>query len=182
MGHPWYVNAITRYETLLIFQKSLAFTLREILNNLPYQTQHGAGAVDISMFRSSLVEAISLFGASRKEALLAVYKSKELSVAQDIPVAADFEEVAASCGQFASSLQDFAENCVKYMDVLEELQLELSQRWYGLSWTWLLFWRKTPDDDLEQLDHGTSSLNSEHTFAEKGQQMLKGELTKTQLP
>ena len=108
-------------ETMLTSQKSLAFTLREILNNLPYQPQPGLDTVDRHIFKTSLIEAISLFSASRKEALAAVYKSKELSVMQDIPIAADFEEVAASCGQFVSSLQDFAEHCVKYMEVLEEL-------------------------------------------------------------
>lgn len=125
------------------------------MNNLPYQAAQGRAGIDLHMFKSSLVEAIALFNASRKEALGAVYRSKELSGTRDVPVAADFEEVAASCGQYSSSLQDFAENCVKYMDILEELQLELDERRSGLSWAWLMFWRKTQYTGDEQADHGT---------------------------
>lgn len=139
------------------------------MNNLPYQPNHDAGSVELHVFRASLVEAISLFSASRKEALIAVYKSKELFVTEDVPIAADFEEVAASCGQFASSLQDFGENCVKYMEVLEELQTELTKKEHGLSWTWLLFWRTNPYLDPEQLDHGTGLTNSGETVTNKMQ-------------
>ena len=73
-------------------------------------------------FRHSLIDAISLFVDARKEALHAVYKHRIPQRTSSVEVAADFEEVAASCGHFSSSLQDFAEDMVTFVDILEELK------------------------------------------------------------
>lgn len=122
--------------------------MQEILHNLPYEAKAGQAVPNIHIFRSSLADAVKLFSTSRREALELVYKSKDLSETKEVPIAADFEEVAASCGYFSSSLQDFAETCLKYLDILDELELEREERRSGRSWTWILFWRRThtPDD------------------------------------
>lgn len=64
-----------------------------------------------------------------------MYKCKELSVAHSENIAADFEEVAACCGHFSSSLEDFAEHSLAYLDILDEID-EASHR--RRSWKWVL--------------------------------------------
>lgn len=91
-------------------------------------------------FRHSLIDANNLFANARKEALQAVYRHKIPHKTGSIEVAADFEEVAASCGYFSTSLQDFAEDMVTFLDILEELKDRRYPR--RRSWNWLKFWRR----------------------------------------
>ena len=70
---------------------------------------------------------------------------------------ADFEEVAASCGHFSFSLQDFAEEMRTYLDILDELKREPEDGDRKRTWTWLKFWRKKQDarseGKKEDLEH-----------------------------
>jgi hypothetical protein len=93
-------------------------------------------------FRHSLIDANALFVNARKEALGLVYKNKVPAKTGSVAVAADFEEVAASCGYFSSSLQDFAEDMVTFLDVLEELKENAKSYPRKRSWDWMRFWRK----------------------------------------
>jgi hypothetical protein len=92
-------------------------------------------------FRNSLLDAHNLFTNARKEALHAVYKNKIPSKPGSMEVAADFEEVAASCGYFSSSLEDFAEDMVTFLDILEELKDNVCSVPRKRTWKWLKFWR-----------------------------------------
>jgi len=119
--------------------KSLAYTLREVLDELPYGVGPDYILAINSHFRHSLIDATELFVTARKEALQILYKNKVPSKTGSLEVAADFEEVAASCGYFSSALQDFAEDMVIFLDVLEELkELTVTKQ---KSWNWLKFWR-----------------------------------------
>lgn len=55
---------------------------------------------------------------------------------------ADFEEVAASCGYFSFSLLDFANEMKVYLEILDNLKLEVEERPGGRTWKWLMFWRR----------------------------------------
>lgn len=55
---------------------------------------------------------------------------------------ADFEEVAASCGYFSFSLLDFANEMKEYLEILDDLKLEVEERPGGRSWNWLKVWRR----------------------------------------
>jgi hypothetical protein len=108
-----------------------------------------------------LIDASALFANARKEALAMVYKNKIPQKTGSVEVAADFEEVAASCGYFSSSLQDFAEDMVTFLDVLEELKAKRYPRYR--SWRWLRFWsnwfglRKNADSgEFRSYDLGTT--------------------------
>lgn len=93
-------------------------------------------------FRHSLIDANALFNHARKEALASVYRNKIPTKTGSVAVAADFEEVAASCGYFSSSLQDFTEDMVTFLDVLDELK-DSAKRWpRKRTWNWLKFWRR----------------------------------------
>ena len=114
-----------------------------MLEELPYGPAPNFEIAVNSNFRSSLVKAIDLYNKSRKEALTLLYKSKELSALRPMEIEADFEEVAASCGHFSFSLQDFAEEMRSYLEILDDLKLESDERPRGRSWNWLKIWRNS---------------------------------------
>ena len=122
--------------------KSLAFTMKLILDELPYGPAPDFWITSNPQFRTSLIEAIDLYKSARKESLTLLYKTKDLSASRPMEIEADFEEVAASCGYFSFSLQNCAEELVKYLDILEELKEELERPfWSRRSWKWLKFWK-----------------------------------------
>lgn len=122
--------------------KSLAFTLKQILDDLPFKPGSDNEIAINSNFRSSLVSAIELFSGARREALSMLYRNKDISNAQTIDRVADLEEVAASCGHFAAAMIDFAEDVLTYLDLLEELKAEVDKNPRPRSWWWLAFWRR----------------------------------------
>ena len=134
-------------------QKSLAVTLQKLLGELPFGHD---GRVSVNThFRKSLDDAIELYTRSREKALDHLYKSQEFTKSRSIELEADFEEVAASCGYFSFSLLDFANEMRTYLDILDDLKLEIEERPYGRSWSWLKMWRRLRlhghteiDDDL----------------------------------
>ena len=122
--------------------KSLAYTLRQILDELPYGPAPDFQITINPYFRSSLEEAINLYQDARENALRALYKKKELHKNQSVEVEADYEEVAASCGQFSFSLQDFANELKCYLEILEDLNLALEGARRTKTWQWLRFWQR----------------------------------------
>ncbi|KAI9762528.1 MAG: hypothetical protein M4579_000331 [Chaenotheca gracillima] len=149
--------------------KSLAYTLKQILDELPFGPAPEYQMSVNSNFRSSLMDAIELFDKARDEALDLVYEQKELNQARPVDVAADFEEVAASCGYFSFSLHDFAEEMVAYLNILEDLKLEVDHYPRHRSWTWLFFWRSPagrPRDEVgTDLEHaGLIDQNDDTTL------------------
>lgn len=121
--------------------KSLVYTLKQILDELPFQPGSDNIIAVNGNFRSSLVEAISLFKNARKDALAALYKNKDLNRARSIAGLADTEEVAASCGYFSFALIDFADDTLSYLDILEELKDKFESSHKRRSWHWLKFWK-----------------------------------------
>lgn len=116
-------------------------TLRKLLDELPYAPD-GSIAVD-SHFRTSLDNAIDLYKNSREEALSELYKTKELTKARPVEMEAAYEEVAASCGYFSFSLLDFANEMRVYLEILDDLKLEIEERPDGKTWNWLKVWRNS---------------------------------------
>ncbi|KIW05449.1 uncharacterized protein PV09_03338 [Verruconis gallopava] len=120
--------------------KSLAFTLKGVLNELPFEPGSEHTITVNNNFRRSLLDAKQLFSEARQKALESLYRSRAIASAQSPEEAADYEEVAASCGHFSSSLQDFAEDTIVYLDILEELDAIVDEN--HRSWTWLYSWHK----------------------------------------
>lgn len=122
--------------------KSLAYTLRDVLDELPFGPGPEYEMAINEHFRHSLIDATALFINARKEALAMVYQNKIPAKTGSVEVAADFEEVAASCGYFSSSLQDFAEDMVTFLDVLEQLKENAKRYPRKRTWDWLKFWQR----------------------------------------
>ncbi|KAF2027879.1 hypothetical protein EK21DRAFT_70963 [Setomelanomma holmii] len=133
--------------------KSLAYTLREVLSELPFGPGPDYNMAINEHFRHSLVDANALFTNARREALSIVYKNRIPAKTGSAALAADYEEVAASCGYFSSSLQDFAEDMVTFLDILEELKTNVNSYPRRRTWSWLKFWqvgrRKKSGEDSE---------------------------------
>lgn len=127
---------------LIICQKSLAITLRRMLDELPFATD--GGFTVNAHFSTSLTDAIRLYTKSRQEALELLYKSKEIKQVRAPKLAADFEEVAASCGYFSFSLLAFANEMKVYLGILDDLKLEVEERPEGRTWSWLKVWLRLP--------------------------------------
>ncbi|KAJ6286916.1 hypothetical protein J3E71DRAFT_207907 [Bipolaris maydis] len=121
--------------------KSLAYTLREVLSELPFGPGPEYNMAINEHFRHSLVDAKALFADARREALSGIYTNKIPTRTSSAAVAADFEEVAASCGYFSSSLIDFAEDMVGFLDILEELKANVNRYPRQRTYNWLKFWK-----------------------------------------
>lgn len=146
-------------KTLGPSMRSLAYTMKEILDELPYGPAPTFKINVNPKFRGSLGHAIELYSNARKEALKFLYNQKEIDVDRAQETEADFEEVAASCGHFSFSLLEFAEQLKEYLVVLDELQLEIEELPRGRTWGWLKFWRSTQHRqrrDSERSDSGKS--------------------------
>ena len=126
------------------------------MDELPFAVD-GQIAVD-AHFKSSLADAIKLYTSSRQKALQLLYKNKELTKAKPMETQADFEEVAASCGYFSFSLLDFASEMQVYVDILDDLKLEIEERPEGRTWKWLKFWQRSSKSKPHHTDLGTSFL------------------------
>ncbi|PQE04711.1 ribosomal l19 protein [Rutstroemia sp. NJR-2017a BBW] len=124
--------------------KSLAYTLSQILEELPFEEGPNYRITINEHFTTSLTEAVKLYSNARAKALQELYKSKEMDKARPESIEADFEEVAASCGHFSFNLQDFATEMQNYLEILEELKQE-TERPKRRSWKWMLFWRNHRD-------------------------------------
>lgn len=137
--------------------KSLAYTLSQILEELPFSPGPDFSININENFRTSLTDALQLYSNARAEALKELYKSKELIKERPENVEADFEEVAASCGHFSYSLQDFAREMQIFMEILDDLKHELEQP-NRRSWKWLAFWRKDRPQHFANKDPERESL------------------------
>jgi len=130
-------------------------TLKQLLDELPYASEAQYRIAYNPHFSSSLSEALELYTKAREEALALLYKNKELNTKRPMEIQADFEEVAASCGYFSFSLQDFATEMKAYLAILEELKVETEHRPAGRTWMWLRFWRsRTPTPADPRYDLG----------------------------
>jgi Fusaric acid resistance protein-like len=125
---------------------SMAFTLKEILDELPYGPAPNYQIKVNPKFRTSLRRALELYTAARKEALKVVYNQNDMDRTRPIEVQADWEEAAASCGHFSFCLLEVAEQVTEYLRILDELQLEVEEQPTGSrSWNWLKFWTSSRD-------------------------------------
>jgi hypothetical protein len=140
--------------------KSLAYTLKEILGELSFEPGEESQIIVNPNFRESLLEAKDLFQAARREALEVLYKKRAMAKSWSPEVAADYEEVAASCGHFSSSLQDFAEDTIDYIEILEQLQEEIEWDPRKRSWKWIHFWRKQVESRLHHTRSGKDTPDS----------------------
>ncbi|KAF2720092.1 hypothetical protein K431DRAFT_286095 [Polychaeton citri CBS 116435] len=131
--------------------KSLVYTLKQVLDVLPFEDDKPPKIAVTDPYISSLKTAIELYKETRMVALEELYKSRAFHATQSIERLADLEEVTASCGHFSFALMDFAEDVLEYLRVLEALKEETEQKPRSRSWTWLNPWQKRVESPKETL-------------------------------
>lgn len=122
--------------------------MREILDDLPFGPGPGYLVTIDTQYRSSLESAVRLYNQSRQDALSKIYATKAVNKEFSLDVEADFEEIAASCGVFSYALQDFANEMIICLDILDELKLEIEERPKGRTWNWLKVWRRRQTSEV----------------------------------
>lgn len=133
--------------------RSLAFTLKEIMDHFPFDPDRNYVVSTNPKFKISLDRAIDLYKDSRQNSLAVVYDQKDMDRSRPLTVQADWEDAAAACGYFSFSLVEVAESVKKYLVILDELQLEVDERPAGKTWNWLKFWRQDVDHhELQGVD------------------------------
>lgn len=132
-------------------QRSLAFTLKEIFNEIPFGPAPKYKVSVDSRLRTGLDRALDLYRESRQKTLKALYQQTDAMKLKTHEAEADLEEVSASCGHYSFSLLEFGEQLHELLTILDELQLESEERPEGRSWNWLKFWRR---NDANNLDAG----------------------------
>jgi hypothetical protein len=139
----------------------LAFTLKEIFKEIPFGPAPKYKVSVNGRLRISLDRALDLYKESRVKTLASLYEQKETIKLKTHEAEADLEEVSASCGHFSFSLLEFGEQLKEMLAILDELQLEVEERPYGRSWSWLKFWRWSSTAEAakaESLDTGASKI------------------------
>ena len=144
--------------------RSLVYTLRHVLDDLPFQAGSDHTIAVNENFHTSLTSAIDLFKSARREALASLYRNKDLYRTKSIERLADFEEIAASCGHFSFALIDFAEDTLAYLDILEDLKAETEMSPRKRTWEWLMVWKRTRIN-LDN-DESSNALLNTHDEAE----------------
>ncbi|KAI1617412.1 Fusaric acid resistance protein-like-domain-containing protein [Exophiala viscosa] len=133
--------------------RSLAFTLKEILEHYPFDASRNYAVMANPKFKISLERALDLYKNSRQKSIAALYGRKDMDRSRPFTVQADWEDAAACCGHFSFSLVQVAEAIKEYLVILDELQLEVNELPAGRTWHWMKFWRSIKmEDEFHSLD------------------------------
>jgi hypothetical protein len=113
--------------------------LKGILNDLPFGPAPEYKITFNNNFIRSLIDAKDLFISARHDALEHLYTQRITIKNRSPDIDADYEEVAASCGHFSSCLEDFAEDTITYLEVLQDLKDTLQEKPFRRTWRWFRF-------------------------------------------
>jgi hypothetical protein len=139
--------------------RSLAYTMKEILDELPYDPDEGYSIIINPRFKASMDRALEMYKVARQEALKIIYEKKQTSKSHSLEIDADWEEAAASCGHFSFSLLEVAEQINDYLVILDQMQLEIEETPTGRTWSWLKFWQSTKNRErLSNIDPDMTAL------------------------
>jgi hypothetical protein len=151
--------------------RSLAYTLKEILDDLPFDPQQKYAITLNPRYDTSLRRALDLYRSARKEALKAIYE-KNMYRQRPMEVQADWEEAAACCGHFSTSLIDVAEDVQDYLLILDEMQTYVDSD-PSRTWSWLRFWSNSQLSEPAKEDPGLfSTKGSEVDLQIKPQEII----------
>lgn len=124
-------------DSMALSMSSLRDSIHRCLHEPPFE------GLDINIdedLRRNLMDSLSTFNAARADTLQTLYGRSEPLASRSDAARANMEEIVAACGHFSFGLQSFGEEVLKYLDVLDDLEYEVSHK--RQSWTWLVFWRR----------------------------------------
>jgi hypothetical protein len=119
--------------------KSFCYTIRGVLDGLPFKEGHEGS--EMQHYQKSLRKANDLFKIKYGASMKKLYNQELFQQDMNLPLETKIneEEVAASCGNFASILSEFSKELSKFIIQLTEYS-EPSIH-HKLSWNWLKVWR-----------------------------------------
>ncbi|CAI7585830.1 unnamed protein product [Penicillium manginii] len=173
-------NALLPADVFTIFishlgpaMRSLAFTMKEIFNEIPFGAAPTYKVSVDSRLRMSLDRALELYRESREKTLKQLYQQTQAMKMKTPEAEADLEEVSASCGHFSFSLLEFGEQLHELLAILDELQLESEERPNGRSWSWLKFWKYKGEHVVRREASFMAPLRAENRNAAHTQARLR---------
>lgn len=156
--------------------RSLAYTLKEILDDLPFDPENGYSVSNNPRFELSLQRALDMYKDARRDALKMVYDQKDMDRTRPVEVQADWEEAAACCGHFSFSLLEVADQIKEFLHCLDDLQVEVDDAPSSRSWSWLKFWQRS--SRRSQQDYADNANHVSHDTAMRDVQNVKPESRK----
>lgn len=128
--------------------RSFSYTIRGVLDGMPFEETKNYPTKETYHYKNSLRLARDLFTKKHERAIKKLYDQRIFKVNTSIETKIDEEEVAASCGNFASILTQYSKELDHFIELLSEYSelLENNPR----SWEWLKFWKKPTVIDEEE--------------------------------
>lgn len=124
--------------------KSFSFTIKEILDHVPFDQFEPHAVVNTAQYARSLHLAQELLKSKQLEAMAKVYSEKLFNLIKGEELKADEEEVAASCFNFSYSLIEYSHELNKVFDILDAYAL-VTERGCPKTYGWLRFWKSKPE-------------------------------------
>ncbi|CDK26977.1 unnamed protein product [Kuraishia capsulata CBS 1993] len=152
--------------------KSFAFTMRQILDGIPFDDTPEYANRETSHYSRSLLLASELFQQSHSKALGKLYEQSMFKEDTDFKNKIDQEEVAASCGNFSEMLLEFSRELDRYLTILNDYK-ELCES-EETSYDFLKFWKRkslkvehkrTLNEALSRMQGVKTDLNPKNTFS-----------------
>lgn len=131
--------------------RSLAYTMKEILDEVPFDPDNSYRVSFNPRFELALERALSMYSEARAQALKLVYSQREMDKTRPPEVEADWEEAAACCGHFSFSLLEVAQQIKEFLHCLDALQVELEEAPSPRSWSWIKCWQQQQKEPVEQI-------------------------------
>jgi len=140
--------------------RSFSYTIRGVLDGMPFEETESYPTKETYHYKNSLTLARDLFTKKHERAITKLYEQKIFKANTTIETKIDEEEVAASCGNFASILTQYSKELDNFIELLSDYgdSLENNSR----SWNWLKFWQKNSyksDYKTPGLDVALENLN-----------------------
>ncbi|ONH66650.1 Protein BRE4 [Cyberlindnera fabianii] len=141
--------------------KSFSYTIRGVLDGMPFEETDEGAAKETYHYRNSLKLAGELFKSKYERAITKLYSQNIFSMQTPLEMKIDEEEVAASCGNFASILSEYTKELDHFVLLLTNYSEIVEEN--PRSWKWLEFWRRfnEPMKPMPGLDYALENLNSE---------------------
>ncbi|KAH3679021.1 hypothetical protein WICMUC_001216 [Wickerhamomyces mucosus] len=122
--------------------KSFCYTIKGVLDGMPFELNEDIPTRSKFHYKNSLRLANDLFKSKYNRAMKKLYNQKIFqSKSSSLEAKIDEEEVAASCGNFASILSEFSRELENVIELLSQFSESLDND--HRSWEWMKFWKSS---------------------------------------
>ena len=116
-------------------------TINTILDGMPFENAPNYSVSLKPHYLPSTIRATETYSEAREQALADLYH-KETQGVHEFESSADEEGAAASCGNFSYLLEEFGNELISFMNILERYESVTTEEHPTYSYEWLKFWKK----------------------------------------